>query len=202
MKLLKEFYIRPDVTQVARELLGKVLFTDFEEGKTAAIISEVEAYSGRNDKACHANNYRRTTRTEIMYHEGGKAYVYLCYGIHHLFNVVTNTDGLADAVLIRAAIPYIGEEIMIKRRGLNNRKGKVAAGPGTMSQALGIKTQHYGQNLLGDRIWIEDRGIKIKEKQIQTSARIGVAYAEEDAHKPWRYYIEDKIIDGISGKIS
>lgn len=198
MKLTRDFYNRPDVNTIARELLGKVLITDIDEGITAGIITEVEAYCGRNDKACHANNNRRTKRTEIMYHQGGMAYVYLCYGIHHLFNVVTNEEGLADAVLVRSVAPLEGKDIMLKRRNLNGRKGKIAGGPGAMSQALGIHTRHYGTDLLGNKIWIEDRNINFPEGDIIAEKRIGVDYAGEDAERPWRYYIDEKFITSLS----
>lgn len=193
MKLPRDFYTRTDVNEIARELLGKVLFTRFDDGVTGGIITEVEAYCGRNDKACHANNNRRTRRTEIIYHQGGKAYVYLCYGIHHLFNVVTNVEDVADAILVRSVVPFEGRQTMIRRRRLENRKGKIASGPGAMSQALGIKTHHYGVDLLGDTIWIEDRGINFTDQQVITGKRIGVEYAGEDAEKPWRYYINEKL---------
>jgi len=191
MKLPEEFYQRENVVQIAKELLGKTLHTLVNGEYTAARITEVEAYSGRNDKACHANNGVRTARTEVMYAQGGHAYVYLCYGIHHLFNVVTNTGDKADAVLIRAVEPLEGVDVMLNRR----RKAKVdrtlTSGPGTLTQALGINTKlHYGQWLMGDEIWIEDART-LNSKEIVTSTRIGVDYAEEDALKPWRFYIKD-----------
>lgn len=111
MKLNSTFYQRGNVVQIAKSLLGKVLHTQFGGYHTAGIITEVEAYAGRDDKACHANNGVRTKRTEVMYHAGGVSYVYLCYGIHHLFNVVTNIEGKADAVLIRALEPVLGHEV-------------------------------------------------------------------------------------------
>ncbi len=189
MILERDFYTREDVVTIAQELLGKVLFSNIDQKITAGIITEVEAYCGRNDKACHANNNLRTARTEIMYQEGGKAYVYLCYGIHHLFNVVTNREGMADAVLIRALKPYEGVDTMLKRRKMNNKN--ISGGPGTLTQAMGIKTLHNKTDLLGNKIWIQDKGIKVPENAIQVSERIGVDYAGEDAKKPWRFLIND-----------
>lgn len=189
MKLNRDFYERSNVVQIAKEVLGKELHTIIDGHHTAGIITEVEAYAGQNDKACHANNGLRSKRTEVMYGCGGFSYVYLCYGIHHLFNIVTNTEGNADAILIRAVEPLIGHEAMLHRRGMTSVQKKLSSGPGTLTKALGINTKsHYGLDLLGDKVWVEDRPL-IKEVDINTSARIGVDYAEEDALKPWRFYI-------------
>lgn len=191
MKLQKSFYQRENVVQVAKELLGKTLHTLVDGVYTVAKITEVEAYSGRDDKACHANNGVRTKRTEVMYAEGGHAYVYLCYGIHHLFNVVTNVADKADAVLIRAVEPIEGIDIMLERRKKAKLEKGLSSGPGTLSQALGITTKaHYGKWLLGDEIWIEEAP-NLNDTVIVVSKRIGVDYAEEDALKPWRFYIKD-----------
>src|SRR5688572_17572419 len=105
MKLPKDFYLQPNVVQISRDLLGKFLYTQIDGILTGGMIVETEAYSGENDKACHAHLGRRTNRTEIMYAEGGVAYVYLIYGIYNLFNIITNVAGRADAVLIRAIEP-------------------------------------------------------------------------------------------------
>lgn len=190
-KLSTDFYLREDVVRIARELLGKVICTRISgEGFTAGMITETEAYCGRNDKACHANDGTRTERTEIMYHSGGVAYVYLCYGIHHLFNVVTNKAGKADAVLIRAVEPLDGLDTMLKRRRFDRKKPALTAGPGRLSQALGITTGSYGADLAGDTIWIEDRGLPVQDSNIASSPRIGVAYAGDHALRPWRFTID------------
>ncbi|MDA1121501.1 MAG: DNA-3-methyladenine glycosylase [Bacteroidetes bacterium] len=191
MKLTRDFYTRPDVVTISRELLGKFLVTRIAGQLTSGMIVETEAYCGRNDKACHANNGRRTKRTEIMFEGGGKAYVYLCYGIHHLFNVTTNIDGLADAVLIRAIEPVDGVDLMLKRRNKPEVRPDLTSGPGALSQALEITTSHYGQDLLGDTVWIENRDCDLTEEQIIAGNRIGVDYAGEDAFKPWRFVIKD-----------
>ena len=191
MKLGRDFYERDDVVQVAKELLGKTLITCIGGGYTAGRITELEAYRGRNDKACHANDGLRTKRTEVMYWQGGTAYVYLIYGMHHLFNVVTNTEGLADAVLIRAIEPMEGVDLMLQRRGLTAPGKNLSAGPGTLSAALGIRTKdHYGLDLLGETIWLEDAPL-VNDDQMIVSTRINVDYAKEDALKPWRFYISD-----------
>lgn len=191
MKLLKAFYTRSDVVQISQELLGKYLYTHLDGQLCAGMIVETEAYSGENDKACHAHLNRRTKRTAIMYEEGGAIYTYLCYGIHILFNIVTNVKDRADAVLVRAVEPKIGLEIMKARRNRNQLNSRLTAGPGMMSQALGIGKEHYGLSLWGDQIWIEDKEISISEDQIIASPRVGIDYAEEDALLPWRFRIRD-----------
>jgi len=188
--LPKEFYLGKDVVQVSRDLLGKVLVTRINGNLTSGIITETEAYCGRNDKACHAFQ-RRTKRTEIMYRSGGLAYVYLCYGIHHLFNIVTNEEEFADAVLVRAIRPLEGKKLMQKRRGMESVSPKLTAGPGRLSQALGITTDYNGEDLTGNTLWIEDRGHSFSDENIQSSTRIGVDYAGEDARKPWRFFLRD-----------
>ena len=190
MKLSQDFYTRKDVVRVAKELLGKVLFTRFEGGVTGGIITETEAYAGAIDRASHAYNNRRTQRTEIMYAGGGAAYVYLCYGIHHLFNVVTNQKDIPHAVLVRAIKPLEGIETILKRRKKKMLNPAICGGPGTVSQGLGIKTAHTGISLIGKTIWIEDQGIKTKEKDIIKNPRIGVDYAGADALLPYRFTID------------
>ena len=185
------FYTRADVVQIAKELLGKVLVTRFDGLTTSGIIVETEAYAGAGDKASHAYGGRRTARTETMYRMGGVAYVYLCYGIHHLFNVVTNMEDIPHAVLIRAIEPIEGIDIMLERRGKSKLVPSLTAGPGAMSSALGIHTKHTGSRLSGGEIIIEDRGIVVKKKEIISGTRVGVAYAEEDAYLPYRFLIKD-----------
>ncbi len=190
MKLQKDFYIREDVVLIAKELLGKVLITNFNGAISAGIITETEAYAGINDRASHAFGGRRTARTETMYATGGTAYVYLCYGIHHLFNVVTNQKDIPHAVLIRALKPIEGMDVILKRRKQKETSNKLSSGPGTLSQALGIQTSHSGENLLGNKIWIEDRGINFPDIEIIKSPRIGVDYAGADALLPYRFYVK------------
>jgi DNA-3-methyladenine glycosylase len=190
MKLHKDFYTRNNVVEVARDLLGKKLVTSINGKITSGIITETEAYRGTNDKACHANNNRRTPRTEIFYNEGGVAYVYLCYGIHHLFNIITNEKNKADAVLIRAIEPIGGIEVMMKRRNFTEIKFNLTAGPGAMSKAMGINTKHYGVDLQSNVIWLEEHE-NISAKKIIARTRVGVGYAGKDALLPWRFSIKD-----------
>lgn len=188
-KLPRSFYLNPDVVDLAKSLIGKRLVSNIGDELTSGIISETEAYAGVSDKASHAFGGRRTARTEIMYSIGGTAYVYLCYGIHHLFNIVTNRESIPHAILIRGIIPEKGIETMKHRRKTDKMK-ILTAGPGTVSQALGIKTKHTGIDLLGDEIWIEETDIQISEEQILVTPRIGIDYAVEDALLPYRFLLK------------
>jgi DNA-3-methyladenine glycosylase len=189
-KLPDAFFARPDVVSIAEELIGKYFFTSFDGILTGGMVVETEAYSGENDAACHAHLGRRTKRTQIMYAHGGVAYVYLIYGIYSLFNIVTNLEGSADAVLIRAIEPTEGLEEMQLRRGLSKIEPRLTAGPGLVTQALGISTRHNGTYLQGNEIWFEDRGVVIPENEIVVGPRVGVAYAGADALLPWRFSLK------------
>jgi DNA-3-methyladenine glycosylase len=193
-KLQAEFYLRNNVLKIAEDLIGKFLVTKMDNIITSAMIIETEAYNGVIDQASHAYDNRRTKRNEIMYGDGGFAYVYLCYGIHHMFNVVTNKRDTPHAILIRAVIPMDGIDKILERRNHNTITKKTSDGPGTLSLALGIKTLHSGISLSGNLIWIEDRGIKFKKKEIIKSPRIGVDYAGEDALLHYRYRLNENII--------
>lgn len=189
--LPETFYQRADVLQVSRDLLGKYLFSNIDGILTGGMIVETEAYSHINDRACHSHLNRRTTRTEIMFHAGGVAYVYKVYGFHFLFNVITNVAEKADAVLIRAIEPTINLEIMQQRRQLPGLSYRLTAGPGMLTQALGIHQQHYGLSLTrGDQIWIEDRSVIVPPEAMIASPRVGIAYAGEDAALPWRFRLK------------
>lgn len=187
-KLHKNFYLNEDVVQISQELLGKYLFTNLNsEGLTGGMIVETEAYNGAFDKACHAYNHKRTKRTEVMFQEGGVAYVYLCYGIHALFNIITSSRNVPNALLIRAIEPTVGIETMLMRRKKNKLDCTLTAGPGALTQALGITCEHNACDLNGTSIWLEDRGQSFNQKQIIASPRVGIQYAEEHALLPWRF---------------
>lgn len=190
MILPVSFYRRNDVVQIARDLLGKLLVTNFNGVRTSGIIVETEAYAGVIDKASHAFGDRRTPRTEIMYADGGVAYVYLCYGIHHLFNVVANKKDVPHAVLVRAIEPLDGIDAMLLRRKKEKIQTNLTSGPGAMSEALGIKTGHTGFSLQGKEIFIEDRDVFVADSSIVSGTRVGVAYAQEDAFLPYRFSIK------------
>ena len=182
--LPKSFYRNDNVVEVAKNLLGKRLCTRFNGKFSSAIITETEAYAGVTDKASHAYGGRFTERTKIMYEEGGTAYVYLCYGIHHLFNIVTNKKGIPHAVLIRAVFPEKGTDVMMKRRKKNKIDKTFSSGPGTVSQALGIHVRHSGLSLLENKIWVEETKFLFAEENILTGPRVGVDYAGKDAKLP------------------
>lgn len=184
------FYQREDVVQIARELLGKLLLTQINNQITGGIITETEAYKGAEDRACHAYNYRRTKRNHAMYQNGGITYVYLCYGIHYLLNVVTHTEGVPHAVLIRAIFPTFGIETMLKRRKKNSLNPKLTSGPGSVCQALGIDITHNAIPLNSPCIWIANSDVSIDQTQITHGPRIGVDYAGQDALLPWRFKLE------------
>lgn len=191
-KLPRSYYTGGDVVAIARDLLGKVLVTDFDGVLTAGIICETEAYAGAGDRASHAYAFRRTPRNEVMYGEGGTAYVYLCYGIHHLFNVVTNAADIPHAVLIRAIHPVDGIDVMRARRGNGARFS--TGGPGTLTQALGIRTTHNGTDLLSDTLFVEDRSIVVPSGVVVTGPRIGVDYAGADALLPYRFHFNPRLL--------
>ncbi|WP_028978580.1 DNA-3-methyladenine glycosylase [Sporocytophaga myxococcoides] len=191
MKLNKAFYTREDVITISKELLGKYLVTRIDGKQTSGMIVETEAYMGAEDKASHAYGNRKTKRTEPFYKEGGIAYVYMCYGIHYLFNIITNKIDIPHAVLIRAVEPSEGIETMLERRKKSKLKPELTAGPGALSVALGISANHNETDLSGCEIWVEDRGVIVKKNEIIASPRVGVAYAKEDALKPWRFRIKD-----------
>lgn len=189
-KLPLSFYQRENVIQIAKGLLGKILVTNWNGTITSGRIVECEAYKGVTDKASHASGGRRTARNEIMYGEGGFAYVYLCYGIHHLFNVVTNKKNTPHAVLIRALDPLEGIDVMVKRLGKEKADHSITRGPGNLSKALDIYTKHTGISLLSKELFIADDGFKYSKKEIVSSPRIGVQYAGEDALLPYRFFIK------------
>ena len=196
MVIPRSFYQRENVVIIAQELLGKMLFSQFDGRLTAGIIVETEAYAGFTDRASHAFGNRRTARTEVMYAEGGMAYVYLCYGVHSLFNVVTNKKDVPDAVLIRAIKPVIGFDTMLRRSGKSFMDKSFGTGPGKLSKIMGIHFNHSGldltkqpSGLTGQGIWLENEGRTVLSENIITGTRIGVKYAGNDALRPYRFRI-------------
>jgi DNA-3-methyladenine glycosylase len=197
-KLPNEFYQRDNVLKVAEELIGKMVVTRWNGILTSGRIVECEAYAGVGDKASHAFGGRRTNRTEIMYAKGGAAYVYLCYGIHHMLNVVTNTQDVPHAILIRALEPVEGIHEMMKRTKKKIADNTLTRGPGNVCKALGIFTHHTGQSLRSKELYIADDGFVISSKTIHRSPRIGVDYAGPDALLPYRFYVKGNPY--VSGK--
>lgn len=192
-RLPRHFYTGDDVTGIARALLGKILCTHIEGILTTGIIVETEAYRGPEDRGSHAYKMRRTPRNEPMYLEGGNAYIYICYGIHHLFNVVTAIDGNPHAVLIRGLEPLEGIDAMLSRRKMICPQPKLTAGPGSLAMALGLDTSLTGQDMLlrDSPVWIEDRGHTIARPDIVTGPRVGMNFPGEWAVIPWRFSVRD-----------
>lgn len=196
-KLSPAFYRRSNVIGIARELLGKVLVTNFDGMLTAGRIVETEAYNGIIDRAAHSWNGRRTQRTEIMYKEGGVAYVYLCYGLHQMFNVVTGKADVPTAILIRALEPMEGIDIMLQRRKKAKLDFTLTKGPGSLAQAMGIHVRYTGLSLLSDELYIASDNYKLSKNNILASPRIGVDYAGEDAGLMYRFYVRgSKYVSG------
>src|SRR5512132_2043932 len=199
MKLPREFYTRPDVLAVARDLLGKKLVVPTRNRvRVAGLIVETEAYRGPEDRASHAFGGRRTQRTETMYGTGGTAYVYLIYGMYNQFNVVTNVEDVPHAVLVRALEPVEGLDV-IRRRRRDRSEYEMTSGPGRLCIAMGIDRALDKADLLGDRVWIEE-GVSISPRQIARGPRVGIDYAEEWASKPWRFWVRDNPFVSRSGK--
>jgi len=189
MVLSEAFYQRRSVTRIASDLLGKALFTQIDGAMTAGIIVETEAYSWK-ERGCHAYGGKMTRRNEVMFQQGGRAYVYLCYGIHHLFNVVTNQEGIADAILVRALEPIEGIQVMMSRMR-TSVPTRITSGPGKLTRALGISRHHNGVGLTSKSVWLADIGKKVVKRYIEASPRIGIDYAGTDAKLPWRFTIMD-----------
>ena len=187
MKLTKDYFLTDDVVAVARDLIGKSLFTMVDGQLAGGVICETEAYKGTADRASHAFGGRRTKRNEMMYREGGVAYVYLCYGMHHLLNFVTNAADIPDAVLIRGIRPTHGTELMLRRTGNRKVTPDIGIGPGKVSKLLGLTVADNGLSLCGEKLWIEDRSLVVPDNAILVTPRIGVDYAGEDALLPYRF---------------
>jgi len=206
-KLPAAFFERNDVAAITKELLGKILVTKFDNAITAGRIVEAEAYNGPFDKASHSYGNRRTKRTEVMYSAGGVAYVYLCYGIHQMFNIVTNVRDIPNAILIRALEPVTGIAAMLERSKKNVHGFDLTRGPGNVARALALHISHSGISLQSDELFIADDGLQYNESDIAVTARIGVDYAGEDALLPYRFivkgnkYVSGKKIQNSKGKI-
>jgi DNA-3-methyladenine glycosylase len=190
MKLPREFYTREDTLQVSRELLGKLLVVSDSSGRrVSGIIVETEAYMGEIDRAAHSFGGRRTARNEITYAAGGHVYVFFIYGMYYQLNFVTGPADHPHVALIRGIEPVEGIEIMRERRGPMPDKN-LTSGPGKLCIAFGVDRGLNGEDLLGNKIWLEDYKT-FSNKEIQTGKRIGIDYAQEYAEKPWRFWVKN-----------
>lgn len=200
-RLPRSFYTRNDVVEIARELLGKKITSFTGMQLTEGIITETEAYNGISDKASHAYGNRRTKRTETMYREGGIAYIYFCYGIHSLLNVVTNVKEIPHAVLIRAIFPVSGIDIMSERMGRKVKPGE-GIGPGKVTKLFGLTFSDDKVDLVeGDKVWIESTGIRVPDEIIEITPRIGVGYAREDAQLPYRFLVKHSEMEKLLNQV-
>ena len=196
-KIPISFYTRKDVVEIAKDLIGKLIVTNFNGSITSGRIVETEAYVAITDKASHSFGGKRTARNEHMYAPGGTAYVYICYGMHQMMNITTNDKNIPDAVLIRAVEPLDGIDTMLKRTGKKALDKTLTRGPGNVGKALGIFKHHSGNYLLGNKIYLMNDNTRINEEQIGTSARIGVESAGADSLLPYRFYLKgNKYVSG------
>ena len=190
MKLAESYYHSADVIALSKDLIGKYLFTCIDDITTGGYIVETEAYNGVIDKASHAFGNKQTPRTKTIFMQGGIAYVYLCYGIHEMFNIVTSVEGQPNAILIRAIEPTDGLDVMLYRRNMTALRPNITSGPGSVAKALGISRNINAFSLQSDTIWVEDRGLIIPDESIAAVPRVGVSYAGEDALLPYRFYVK------------
>ncbi|MDR1136905.1 MAG: DNA-3-methyladenine glycosylase [Synergistaceae bacterium] len=189
--LRREFYMESAVA-VARKLLGKILVRRSPDGETSGMITETEAYAGREDAACHSYKKQSPSpghRTNIMFGPGGHAYVYLIYGMHCCFNVVTNLPGLPEAVLVRSLEPIGGVDTMRERRNVT-KLGDLCGGPGKLCRALDITLADYGSDLCGGGIFITS-GEEIPDGKTLATPRVNVGYAGEASAYPYRFVIKE-----------
>jgi DNA-3-methyladenine glycosylase len=193
MKLPESYYHNPDVVALSRDLIGKYLFTCIDGELTGGYIVETEAYAGVIDKASHAYGGRLTPRTQTMYMQGGVSYVYLCYGIHEMFNIVASAEGRPHAILIRAIEPTDGLDVIMRRRNMEIVRPNITKGPGSVAKALGISRKINAVSLQSDTIWVEDRGLTFANESVAAGPRIGVGYAGDDALLPYRFYVRGNI---------
>ncbi len=189
-KLPPEFYRQEDVVLVARQLLGKHVYSLIDGQLTGGIIVETEAYKGPEDRGSHAYNGKRTPRNEMMYAAGGLAYMYICYGIHDMLNIVTGLAGTSHAALIRAIEPIEGVDVMRTRRHLFNRDIRLCQGPGALAKAMGLTKIHNGIDLQDNVIWLEDHGLMYTDDRIVSSARVGMNFDGPFKTIPWRFYVK------------
>ncbi len=196
-KLSLAFYKRKDVVAIAKDLIGKIIVTNVNGITTSGRIVETEAYVAHIDKASHAYKGKRTQRNEHMYARAGTVYVYICYGMHHMLNVITNDANVPDAVLIRAIEPLEGIEDMLLRTGKKTLDNTLTKGPGNVAKALGITKVFSGLTFGENEINIYDDGVNLKENEIGSSKRIGIDSAGEDALLPYRFFVRgNKFVSG------
>lgn len=189
-KLPTSYYRQEDVLAVARDLLGKYVFTNIGGNITGGIIVETEAYRGPDDRGSHAYADKRTPRNEVMYCAGGVAYMYICYGIHDMLNIVTGVGNSSHAVLIRSIQPVDGIEVMRGRRSIFDNDKRLCQGPGALAKSLGLTKSHNGCDLQGDVLWLENRGVIFNNDQIAATPRVGMNFDGPYKLIPWRFHVK------------
>ena len=196
-KLSLAFYQRNNVVEIAKDLLGKIVVTNMDGKITSGRIVETEAYVGHVDKASHAYNGKRTPRNEAMYAAAGAVYVYICYGMHNMLNIVTNDVNVPDAILIRALEPINGIDLMLERAGKKIFDNTLTKGPGNVAKAMGICKNISGLMLGKAQIDIYKDDFLLLESEIGTSKRIGIDGAGRDALLPYRFFMRgNKFVSG------
>ena len=196
-KLSLTFYQRKDVVEIAKDLIGKIVVTNIDGKITSGRIVETEAYVAHVDKASHAYKGKRTLRNEAMYAAAGTVYVYICYGMHNMLNIVTNDIDVPDAILIRALEPIKGINIMLERTGKKMFNNTLTKGPGNVAKAMGISKNISGLMLGNEQIDIYKDDFLLPENEIETSKRIGIDSAGTDALLPYRFFVRgNKFVSG------
>lgn len=180
----------PNPVHIARHLIGAEVVTLINGVETGVFITETEAYFAPDDRASHAHGNKRTKRTEVFFRKAGTAYVYLCYGIHEMFNVVTGPEGTPHAILVRAGEPSRGLEHIMARRKQKKASAKLSTGPGVLTKALGIDRRFNGGDLLDGageiRLFLPEE--PLPDSEIIATPRVGIDYAGEPwVSKPWRF---------------
>lgn len=203
-RLARRFYKEDSTLEISKKLLGKFVVRKWKGRKLTGKIVETEAYIGPEDKAAHSYKGKVTKRTKIEYEEGGYIYIYLVYGMYWQFNIVTKGVNQPECILLRAIEPISAGRNSFKENSPNEKiireKDKkemklrdLTNGPGKLCMFLKLDGSFYGEDLVNsERIWLEDRGVKVKNSEIASGARIGIDYAGKYwANKPWRFYIKD-----------
>jgi DNA-3-methyladenine glycosylase len=187
-KLPKSFFQAP-AEEIAKDFLGKFLIHNTSDGRISGPIVDVEAYPAFSDSVSHGN--KRTARTEVMYREGGYAYVYLVYGLHYQMAVVVNQKDIPDVIFIRAIVPEEGLDLMKRNFGHPvKRVFDLTKSPGNLCKSFGINLTHYGTDLTGDTLFLEDRNVEISASEIVTSKRVGIKSSLEGSHRRLRFFIK------------
>lgn len=190
-KLDKAFYLKSALDSVT-DFLGKVLVHNTPQGRISGVVCDVEAYPAFFDQVHHGN--KKTPRTEVMWREGGYAYVYVIYGVWYQFAVVVNKENIPDVVFIRGAIPFEGKDIMKRQWDKDMQEEELSNSPGKLCKSFLITKEQYGVDLTGDELFFEDWDVKIPNEAVQTGKRVGISSIHEGFDKPLRYFVKPSLI--------